>query len=83
MTHLFIAIEVPDDKTEQACLVAAQNAAVFAGGELRSAFIDKPRKPGLLACLFGSLRTRSELFPAAIEPISHNELAEPERTPNA
>lgn len=77
MTRLFIAIEVPEGKTEQACLIAAQNAALFAGGELRSAFLDKPLALGLLNRWVGGLRARTELFPTATEPISPNELALP------
>ena len=61
-------IELPDDKSDALCHAAAQNAAVFAGGELRSAYVETDRSLGLLSRLVGPLAERTEIFPSTTTP---------------
>lgn len=68
MKRLFLVLQVPDNLPDRAYEAAAENAALAAGGELRSAYLETERSLGLLSRLIGPLAERTEIFPNTTTP---------------
>lgn len=68
MKRLCLVLQVPDNLPERAYEAAAENAALAAGGELRSAYIETEMPSGLLAFLLGTRVERTEIHPNTNTP---------------